>query len=96
MCGDYSYLLGRLELKTDPKFGLYIELSDYEHFDYIDDVLTEVFDIEYSFRVQENDQAACYIYFEDKSPQQKIVKVVEAINEYHASNGREYRLSSEQ
>jgi hypothetical protein len=95
MRNDYNYLLGRLELKTDPKSGLYIELVDYEHFDYIDDVLTEIFDIDYSFRTQENDQAPCYIYFEDKSPQVDIAKAVEAINKFHTLNGKEYLSPSE-
>ena len=92
---DYRYLLRRLELKTDSEFGLYIELTDYEHFDYIDDVLTEVFNIEYSFRTQENDEAPCFVYFEEKSLKLDVEKAIDEINEYHKLNKKEYPLTSE-
>lgn len=89
---DFSYIRQALQLCQHEEWGPYITFVDYEHFDYIDDVLTEIFELEYSFRI-ENDDGSESIYFEDKISFENLSNVIAQINTFHREHNREFPLA---
>ena len=81
-----SDLRRKLELKVDPENGLVLELDDWNHRDYIEDVLAEHFDIEYEYLVEDEKSDKHTLYFFDSVEQSVLEKAIEVINKYHASS----------
>lgn len=92
MLNKFRYILSPIALQVDENWGAYIQLIDYEHRDYIEDVLCEYFDIEYSFRSNEDNTGDYVLYFENKYKFKTIEKAITQINEYHKINEREYEV----
>ena len=66
-----------------------IELIDYEHRDYIEDVISEKFDIE-TTTINEDLIGRYILCFPKTLSFKKIESVVSEINRYHLENGKEY------
>jgi hypothetical protein len=47
MLDEFRYILSEIKVVEHPEWGASIELIDYEHRDYIEDVFTEHFDLEH-------------------------------------------------
>ncbi|WP_435277115.1 hypothetical protein ACMAZF_09510 [Psychrobium sp. nBUS_13] len=92
MLNKFRYILSPIALQVDENWGAYIQLIDYEHRDYIEDVLCEYFDIEYAFRSNEDNTGDYVLYFEDKYKFKTIEQAITQINEYHKINKREYKV----
>ena len=87
---EFRYILSTIEAKEHPKWGASIELIDWEHRDYIDDVLVEIFDLEYSFSSHDEKTGFYTLYFVENATLEKIKAVVTEINRYHLENDKEY------
>ncbi|MFC4701727.1 hypothetical protein ACFO4O_16345 [Glaciecola siphonariae] len=94
MSDHFEYILSQLKISEDDEWGLCIELIDYEHFDYIDDVITEIFDIEYSFCVMDESEGKFIMYFKDDVTKCLLVDAVSKINRHHKFEKKEYVLPS--
>jgi len=87
---EFRYILSKIEVKEHPKWGASIELIDYEHRDYIDDVLCGIFDLEYAFSSNEDSTGHYILYFAENATFEKVNAVVTEINRYHLENDKEY------
>ena len=67
----------------DTQYGAAIKLLDYEHIDYIDDVLIEKFDVDCEFRVMDDENQKYILYFGSKFSFDEVSSVVSQINAYH-------------
>jgi hypothetical protein len=94
MSDQFQYILSQIKISEDDEWGLCIELIDYEHFDYIDDVITEIFDIEYSFCVKDESEGKFIMYFENNVTKRILVDVISKINRQHKFEKKEYVLPS--
>lgn len=94
MSDQFGYILSQIKVSEDDEWGLCIELIDDEHFDYIDDVITEIFDIEYSFCVKDDSEGKFIMYFEDYVTKRLLIDVVSKINCHHKFERKEYVLPS--
>nr|WP_306287436.1 hypothetical protein [Pseudoalteromonas sp. WY3] len=81
--------MSKIEVKEHPKFGASIELIDYEHRDYIEDVLCEKFDLDNAFVSNEDVTGDYVIYFGSKASIEQVKSVVAEINN-HTENDREF------
>ncbi|WP_100658739.1 hypothetical protein [Alteromonas flava] len=90
---EFQYLLSEITIETDPKTGPILNLIDWHHRDYIEDVLIEVFNIEFDYLV-ENDDESVTLYFTDKADLNALISTVDQINEFHKSKNREFDLPS--
>jgi hypothetical protein len=94
MLEEFRYILSEIKVALDPKWGACVELIDYEHRDYIEDVMIEVFDTEYSFTSHDEITGKYSLYFEKNASFEQVSKVVEQINEYHKKYNVEFVLPS--
>ena len=94
MLEEFRYILSEIKVALDPKWGACVELIDYEHRDYIEDVMIEVFDTEYSFTSHDETTGKYSLYFEKNASFEQVSKVVEQINEYHKKHNVEFVLPS--
>ena len=94
MLEEFQYILSEIKVTQDPKWGACVELIDFEHRDYIEDVMIEVFDIEYSFTAHDESTGKYSLYFEKHASFEQVSKVVEQINEYHKKYNIEFVLPS--
>ncbi|WP_220465379.1 MULTISPECIES: hypothetical protein, partial [unclassified Colwellia] len=92
MLDEFRYILTEIKVVADPKWGASIELIDYEHRDYIEDVLTEHFDLESAFQSNEDVTNDYVLYFCDNASFDQVAEVVKKINEYHRVNDKEYAI----
>ena len=83
-------LLSKLVVSTDPKWGACIKLLNWEHCDYIEDVLAEQFDLVYEFKVSDDEEKKYMLFFADKAVFSDIEKVICIVNEYHQRTGELY------
>lgn len=90
----FQYLLSEITIETDLSTGPTLKLIDWHHRDYIEDVLAEVFDIEYDYFV-ENDDESVTLYFTDKVDLASLISTVEKINGFHKSKNKEFELPSD-
>ena len=93
MLEEFRYLLSPINVKQHPEWGAYIELIDYEHKDYIEDVLCEYFDLEYAFSSNEDDTGNYILYFAENAAFDSVDKAVSEINQYHKINNKEYKVA---
>jgi hypothetical protein len=67
MLEEFRYILSELNVGQDPTWGAFVELIDFEHRDYIEDVFIEIFDVEYSFSTNEDASGKYILYFEENA-----------------------------
>ena len=94
MLEEFRYILSELNVGQDPTWGAFVELIDFEHRDYIEDVFIEIFDVEYSFSTNEDSSGKYILYFEENASYERVNRVVEQINEYHKKYDKEFELPS--
>ncbi len=85
-----SVLLSKLSVSNDPKWGVCVNLINWEHCDYIEDVLTEQFDLEYEFKITDDDEKRYILFFVDKATSAEVEKVISTVNEHHQQTGELY------
>ena len=85
-----STLTTKLEVASDEMWGPCIYLINWEHADYIEDVLAEHFDLEYQFKISDEDENKYVLYFADKASFKDVEKAARTINEFHLSKGKLY------
>lgn len=93
MLEEFRYILSKIEVTQHPEWGASIKLIDYEHRDYIEDVLCEKFDLEYDFCSNEDVTGDYVLYFGNVATFEQVKKVVDQINEYHSVNQKEYKVA---
>lgn len=93
MKDDSRYVLSKIEAVKHESWGPSIELINFEHCDYIEDVLAEVFDVEYSFYQTDNDEEYT-LFFDDNISFELLCKIIVEVNIYHETNKKEYVLPS--
>lgn len=74
-----------LELRFDPEHGPVLDLDDWEHRDYIEDVLAEHFDIEYEYVVEGEQFGKHTLYFSENTGLKALEKAISEINRHHSS-----------
>ncbi|MBO1255382.1 hypothetical protein J3L16_06755 [Alteromonas sp. 5E99-2] len=94
MNSAFGYLLSSLKTDLHKEFGPFIKLIDFEHRDYIEDVLVEIFDIEYEFS-QELENGSFILYFCNRISSESLMLAVTQINLFHKEQERLYELPSE-
>jgi len=92
MLDEFRYILSEIKVVEHPEWGASIELIDYEHRDYIEDVFTEHFDLEHAFSSREDVTNDYVLYFCENATVEQVADVVKQINEYHRSNDKEYPI----
>ena len=75
--------MSQLTVKTDPEWGAMIKFFDWEHMDYIDDVCAEHFDLDYDFKIDDDEEKRYIIYFNEKATLPEVQRVINKINEFH-------------
>lgn len=81
-----------LELKTESENGPALELDDWDHRDYIEDVLAEHFDLDYQYVVEEEESGRYILYFCESVKTSVLESAIEAINNHHASSAELYKV----
>jgi hypothetical protein len=94
MLEEFRYILSELNVGQHTTWGAFVELIDFEHRDYIEDVFIEIFDVEYSFSTNEDVSGKYILYFEENASYERVNRVVEQINEYHKKYDKEFDLPS--
>ena len=87
-----SDLRRKLELRIDPEQGPVLDLDDWNHRDYIEDVLAEHFDIDYEYLVEDEKSGKYSLYFCGPEKSAVIESAIEAINKHHASSTALYEV----
>jgi len=87
---EFEYLLSEISASESKEFGAMIKLIDEEHIDYIEDVLTERFDIEYKFKTMDEEKKEYILYFEDNCNLDTVKVALKTINEDHSLNQELY------
>ncbi|MCL1040001.1 hypothetical protein L2750_23160 [Shewanella submarina] len=85
-----SDLRRKLELRIDPEQGPTLDLDDWNHRDYIEDVLVEHFDIDYEYLIEDEKSGKCTLYFCESAELADIKNAIAAINRRHASSADLY------
>jgi len=93
MLEKFRYILSKIEVIRHPERGASIQLIDYEHLDYIEDVLCEKFDLEYDFCSNEDVTGDYVLYFGKVATFEQVKRAVEEINEYQSTNKKEYKVA---
>ena len=93
MLEEFRYILSPISVKSHPEWGAYIELIDYEHRDYIEDVLCEHFDLDYAFCSNEDATGDYVLYFAEKASIEAVERAVSKINEFHKVNKIDYKVA---
>lgn len=79
-----------LELRIEPEYGKVLVLDDFEHRDYIEDVLAEHFDIEYEYFVEDPQSGKNTLYFSEKTELKVLESAIAEINRHHSSSSDLY------
>ncbi len=79
-----------LELRFDLKHGPVLDLDDWDHRDYIEDVLAEHFDIEYEYVVEDEQSGKNTLYFSENTDLKALEKAILEINRHHSSTTELY------
>lgn len=75
----------RLDLKIDTEFGPFLVFYDWEHLDYIEDVLIEHFDINSYVKVDDKNSGVWKLYFVESDDVTFINSAILEINDFHKS-----------
>lgn len=92
---EFEYLLTELFVYQDPELGPSIKVVDFEHFDYIDDVLTEKFGIEFDVSTIDDKARKYILHFGALVSKDELTKAVQEINLYHSTRNSTYKTSFE-
>ena len=87
-----SDLRRELELRIDPEHGAVLELGNWNHRDYIEDVLAEHFDIEYEYLIEDEKSGINTLYFPATIDIAVLEKAISEINEHHKSSSKLYEV----
>jgi len=87
-----SDLRRKLELRIDPVQGPVLDLDDWNHRDYIEDVLAEHFDIDYEYLIEDEKSGKYTLYFCDSAKVSDIQSAIEAINYHHSVSSELYEV----
>ena len=87
---DNSSLLTELRLSADEKRGMNLILDGWEHIDYIEDVLCEHFNVEYEYKIVDDESNQYVLYFGLQVNNDTLVNAIKAINTYHKETGDIY------
>jgi hypothetical protein len=85
-----SYLLAELSISTDEEHGPMLVLDNWEHIDYIEDVLCEHFGVEYEYKIIDEENNQYVLYFGVKANGDVLVESINSINTYHKETGGIY------
>lgn len=92
---EFEYLLTELFVTQDPKLGPSIKVIDFEHMDYIDDVLTEKFGFEFASNTIDDKARKYILHFGESVSKENLSKAVQEINLYHSTRNSTYKTSFE-
>jgi hypothetical protein len=84
-----SDLRRKLELRIDADQGLVL---DWDHRDYIEDVLAEHFDIDYEYLIEDEKSGRYTLFFRDSAEVSDIESAIVAINIHHTSSTELYEV----
>jgi hypothetical protein len=87
---SFDYLLTEISVYSDPQWGPSVVLVDWHHLDYIEDVLTEKFDLEYEFKIVDDETSRYVLHFENRATLGEVEAAINAINRYHANHRKLY------
>ncbi|MCC7037935.1 MAG: hypothetical protein IT560_11600 [Alphaproteobacteria bacterium] len=79
---ENKYLLSPLLIEQDGESRIFITLIDYEHFDYISDVLAERFNIVSTGAIIDDEKRKYVLYF-DNHARNELAEAISQINLYH-------------
>jgi len=80
---EFKHLLSELKVFETNEHGAIIKFTDYEHSDYIEDVLIERFDIDYEYKIVNDEKNEYILCFANKATTEEVEKVINEINIYH-------------
>lgn len=81
-----------LSIEFDKNQDPILILENWEHRDYIEDVLCEHYDIEYEYMSEDEISGKNTLYFGSKMKLSTIKNVIEKINFYHADKKEFYSI----
>ena len=81
-----------LSIELDKDNNPILVLEDWEHRDYIEDVLCEHYDIEYEYMMEDELSGKNTLYFGSKVKPSTIQDVIEKINFHHATKKEFYNV----
>jgi hypothetical protein len=87
---SFDSLLSEISVYKDPQWGPSVALVDWEHLDYIEDVLAEQFDLEYEFKIVDDEAKRYVLHFENKATWSEVEAAIDTINTYHAKHRKLY------
>jgi hypothetical protein len=90
---EFEYLLSELFVYTDPELGPSIKVADFEHMDYIDDVLTDKFKLEFESSTIDDKARKYILHFGTAFNKENLDKAIKEINLYHASRNSTYKTN---
>ena len=93
MFDEFRYILSKIEVKEHVEWGASIELIDYDHKDYIEDVLCEKFGLEYAFSSNKDITGGYVLYFCKSTTFDQVKNAVAKINNYHGLQSREFKVA---
>ena len=85
-----SNLRRKLELRISTEQGPVLDLDDWYHLDYIEDVLAEHFDIEYEYLIADEKSGKNTLYFCDSTDIDVLQNAISAINKHHEESSELY------
>ena len=75
----------RITVEVDSEHGLVVRLSDWEDKDYLEDILTEKYDVEYDYYKPEKDASgndvAFTLYFGNKIERALLQKIIDGVGD---------------
>ena len=77
-------------MNADEKRGPNLILDSWEHIDYIEDVLCEHFDVEYEYKISDEENNRYVLFFGLKVNSDALETAINAINTYHKEIGDIY------
>lgn len=80
---EFKHLLSELKVSETKEHGAIIKFTDYEHSDYIEDVLVEQFDIDYEYKIMNDEKNEYILCFAKKATIKEVEQAINEINSYH-------------
>ena len=81
----FEHLLSKLKVEANDEEGASIQLIDFEHMDYIEDVFAEHFDMEYDCKIVDEQHKRFILFFGDLHSIIKVTEIAKQINAFHKS-----------
>ena len=90
MQNKHNHLLSKLSVSESEDHGAIIQLIDYEHTDYIEDVLVEYFDIEYEYKIINDEENKYILCFAKTHTKKQVEEALKLINNFHSEKCMTY------